>query len=51
MAAPAVPVPAGAAHKFANAGEEPVRARVEVRPALAPLGWLARKPLPLPAAA
>jgi mannose-6-phosphate isomerase-like protein (cupin superfamily) len=100
-----VTVPAGAAHKFANAGEEPVRARVEVRPALkmaellettvrlaeegrttrkgmprptalalftkeyrrevrapfppawvqratlAPLGWLARKPLPLPAAA
>src|SRR5690349_11515001 len=74
-----VTVPAGAAHKFANAGDEPVVARVEVRPALkmaellettvalaeagrttrkgmprptlAPLGWMARKPLPLPAAA
>jgi mannose-6-phosphate isomerase-like protein (cupin superfamily) len=29
-----VTVPAGAAHKFANAGDHPVRARVEVRPAL-----------------
>jgi mannose-6-phosphate isomerase-like protein (cupin superfamily) len=100
-----VTVPAGAAHKFANGGDEAVRARVEVRPALkmaellettvrlaeegrttrkgmpkptalalftkefrrevrapfppawmqratlAPLGWMARKPLPLPAAA
>jgi mannose-6-phosphate isomerase-like protein (cupin superfamily) len=100
-----VTVPAGAAHKFVNAGDEPVIARVEVRPALkmaellettvklaeagrttrkgmprptalalftkefrrevrapfppawmqratlAPLGWMARKPLPLPAAA
>src|SRR5919202_827224 len=29
-----VTVPAGAAHKFVNAGDTPVRARVEVRPAL-----------------
>jgi len=29
-----VVVPAGKAHKFANAGDGPVRARVEIRPAL-----------------